>query len=93
MGRGVRFADHEIAILPYGHFLATKLTAYAQRAVDPRTSHDLEDVLLTLVARSSLDADLDAFSGEVREYLRKQVGSIFRGRIVAICFTPIFRMK
>jgi hypothetical protein len=37
-----------IKILSLPYFLASKITAFRGRAKDPRTSHDLEDVCLTM---------------------------------------------
>jgi hypothetical protein len=68
-----------IAILDYGHFLATKLEAHNNRSDDVRTSHDLEDIILTLAARESLAIDRQAFTKDVREFLRLNFRKIFKG--------------
>ena len=68
-----------IRILDYGHFLATKLEAHNNRSNDIRLSHDLEDVILTLAARDSLDSDRQLFSNDVAEFLRQNFRNIFTG--------------
>jgi hypothetical protein len=43
-----------IKILPLAYFLASKFDAYHNRGTDPRTSHDLEDIIYVLDNRINL---------------------------------------
>jgi hypothetical protein len=73
-------ADMAIELLPYGVYMATKLEAFSQRGQDPRMSHDLEDVFLTMAARADLIQDARQLDPSVRNFLASVFKSLLTGR-------------
>lgn len=66
----------EILILSLPFFLASKFEAFNDRANDPRTSHDFEDIVYIFDNRKSLAEDLIKSPKIVRQYLKGQVEKI-----------------
>ncbi len=50
--------NNSIHILPLAYFLASKFDAFHNRGTDPRTSHDLEDIIFVLDNRINLVEDI-----------------------------------
>jgi len=68
--------DQKIQILPLPYFLASKFSAFNDRgAIDPRTSHDLEDIVYVLDNRMDIVEKLAKVPDDVRSYLA--VGNLF----------------
>jgi len=68
--------DVAIQILPLAYFLASKFDAYHSRGKDPRTSHDLEDVIFLLDNRVNLVADIITSPPNVLSYLQSEFASL-----------------
>ncbi|MCB2206018.1 nucleotidyl transferase AbiEii/AbiGii toxin family protein [bacterium] len=72
-----RIEGHQIQLLPLPHFLASKLAAYNERGgTDPRTSHDLEDIVYVIDNRTDIVDQINNASNDVRRYLQEQLGLI-----------------
>jgi hypothetical protein len=61
-----------IKILPLAYFLASKFEAYHNRGKDPRTSHDLEDIIYLLDNRMNLVKDIHCAPDNVLSFLRSE---------------------
>ncbi|MCB0641997.1 MAG: nucleotidyl transferase AbiEii/AbiGii toxin family protein [Phaeodactylibacter sp.] len=62
--------DKKIQLLPLSYFMATKIAAFRDRgAIDPRTSHDFEDITYLLDNRSDLAPQVINAPQKVRNYL------------------------
>lgn len=61
-----------IRILPVAYFLATKFEAFHGRGNDPRTSHDLEDIIFVLDNRLNLVEEILASPDNVFRYLQSE---------------------
>jgi predicted nucleotidyltransferase len=68
--RDVEGYDIQVLSLPY--YLASKIEAFRSRAKDPRTSHDLEDVVYLLDNRDAITDSLVNAPEDVREYLKQE---------------------
>lgn len=68
--------EFRLRILPLAYFLASKWSAFRSRAKDPRTSHDLEDVVYVLDNRGEFDEELSAAPEDVKEYLKEEFSKI-----------------
>jgi hypothetical protein len=64
--------DVTIQILPLAYFLSSKFDAYHSRGKDPRTSHDLEDIIFLLDNRVNLVADITDSPPNVLSYLQSE---------------------
>ena len=65
--------DQQVYILPLPYFLASKLVAFNDRgAIDPRTSHDFEDIVYILDNRMDLVDQLAKAPSDVKPYLIDQ---------------------
>ncbi|HAR67367.1 MAG TPA: hypothetical protein DCR55_14305 [Lentisphaeria bacterium] len=70
-----------IRIFRYPYFLTTKLEAFHDRgADDPRFSHDLEDIVLTLAARTDLPKDFEEIPPMLMAYLRNAIHGLMTKR-------------
>ena len=68
--------DYKLRVLSLPYFLATKLTAFRSRAKDPRTSHDLEDVMYVLDNRDDLTEEIRSAPDDVKEFLKEEFGNM-----------------
>ncbi|MFZ4521079.1 MAG: nucleotidyl transferase AbiEii/AbiGii toxin family protein [Bacteroidales bacterium] len=66
-----------IQILPLAYFLASKFEAFHSRGKDPRTSHDLEDIIFLLDNRMNLVEEILSASENVISYLRSEFIALF----------------
>jgi hypothetical protein len=61
------------------HFLATKLAAFASRGKgDYLTSADLEDVVVVIDGRPTIEQELDAADGALRTFVSNELGALLR---------------
>jgi len=70
----------EIRILPLSYFLATKFSAFHGRAIDPRTSHDFEDIAYILDNRLNLVEEILNSPEDVRTFLQGEFHQILTQR-------------
>jgi hypothetical protein len=68
--------DISIQILPLAFFLSSKFDAYHSRGNDPRTSHDLEDIIFLLDNRINLVSDILESPPNVLAFLRSEFSSL-----------------
>jgi len=68
--------DFKLRILSLPYFIASKLTAFRSRAKDPRTSHDLEDVVYILDNRDDITEQLLSAPEDVKSYLYKEFSQL-----------------
>ncbi len=68
--------DIKIRILSLPYYLASKLTAFRSRAKDPRTSHDLEDIVYILDNRDDITNQFKSAQEDVKIYLKKEFSEI-----------------
>jgi len=69
--------DLSINILPLTFFLASKFEAFHSRGgTDPRTSHDLEDIIYLLDNRLDLSSSILSSPNKVQSYLRSEFSSL-----------------
>ncbi|MEN0046107.1 MAG: nucleotidyl transferase AbiEii/AbiGii toxin family protein [Bacteroidota bacterium] len=72
----VKIEKTKILILSLPFFLASKFEAFNNRGIDPRTSHDFEDIVYIFNNRKCLSEDLVSSPKIVREYLGEQIRKI-----------------
>ncbi len=77
-----RINDISIQILSSPYFLASKLTAFKGRATDPRTSHDLEDVIYVLDNRSVLAEEITKAPEDVFNFLSQEFKKILNDELI-----------
>ena len=70
-----------IQILPLAYFLASKFDAYHSRGTDPRTSHDLEDIIFVLDNRINLVEDILSSPGTVVTNLQSEFTDLLNPEI------------
>ncbi|MBX2903318.1 MAG: nucleotidyl transferase AbiEii/AbiGii toxin family protein [Chitinophagales bacterium] len=63
----------QVQLLPLPYFLATKFAAFADRGKDPRTSHDMEDIIYLLAGNSQWENNIEEAPENVRQYLQQQL--------------------
>lgn len=79
----IEIEDQKIQILPLPYFLASKFSAFNDRsAIDPRTSHDLEDIVYVLDNRMDIVEKLAKVPNDVRSYLADQLQRILDDRVM-----------
>jgi len=79
----IEIEDQKIQILPLPYFLASKFSAFNDRgAIDPRTSHDLEDIVYVLDNRMDIVEKLAKVPDDVRSYLADQLQRILDDRVM-----------
>ncbi len=79
----IEIEDQRIQILPLPYFLASKFSAFNDRgAIDPRTSHDLEDIVYVLDNRMDIVEKLVKVPDDVRSYLADQFQRILDDRVM-----------
>ncbi len=66
----------QVQLLPLPYLLATKFTAFTDRGKDPRTSHDMEDIVYILAGNSSWEKDIAEAPENVRHYLQQQLAAL-----------------
>ena len=62
-----------VQLLPLPYLLATKFAAFADRGKDPRTSHDMEDIIYVLAGNSQWENEIAQAPENVRQYLQQQL--------------------
>lgn len=67
--RQIEVDPFTLRILSMPYFLATKISAFRSRSKDPRTSHDLEDVVYVLDNRDDIAAEIRSAPEDVKCYL------------------------
>jgi hypothetical protein len=68
-------SDISIRLMPYHYFIASKIEAhYSRGKSDLRTSKDFEDIVYSFDSRLDPLADLLKAEGEVKEFLKEQIG-------------------
>ena len=65
-----------IKILPLAYFLASKFETYHNRGTDPRTSHDLEDIVFILDNRIDLVENILSAPYNVVAFLRDKFATL-----------------
>lgn len=71
--------NKKVYILPLSYFLASKFVAFNDRgALDPRTSHDFEDITYILDNRMDLVDEVVHSPDDVRNYLQLQFEGILK---------------
>jgi hypothetical protein len=67
--------DDEVTIRVFTapYFLATKFSAFHDRANDPRTSTDFEDIVYVLDSRINIVDEILSAPNDVRDYLKKEL--------------------
>ncbi|MFA6542015.1 MAG: hypothetical protein WCT99_10475 [Bacteroidota bacterium] len=79
LAKRVTVMQKEIRILPLAYFLATKFSSYHERGGgDPRTSHDIEDIVYILDNRRDTVEQITSSPEEVRDYLKEEFRMILR---------------
>ncbi len=75
--------DQKIQILPLAYFLASKFTAFNDRgSIDPRTSHDFEDIVYILDNRKDIVDEIFKYSDdEVKKYLLSEFIEIQKDKL------------
>lgn len=68
--------DISINILPLSYFLASKFSAFHNRASDARTSHDFEDIVYILDNNTSLVQEIVNAPEQVKTYLKEELNQI-----------------
>lgn len=66
----------QIRILELPYFLATKFAAFNDRGTDPRTSHDMEDLIYVLDSNSTWETAIANTTTTIKDYLHKQFAQI-----------------
>ena len=67
----------DIHILPLAYYLASKFEAFNDRGVlDPRCSHDFEDIVYLFDNRTDIEEQLIKASVDVKPFLIKQIREI-----------------
>lgn len=69
-------ANTSIRILPLAYFLASKFEAFHGRGRDPRTSHDLEDIIYVLDNRINLVEEILSSPENVLLYLQSEFAQL-----------------
>ncbi len=78
----VDLEGQSIQILPLEYFLASKFVAFNDRgAIDPRTSHDFEDIVYLLDNRIDIVERLLAAQEDVKPFLKDQLYDILNNRL------------
>jgi predicted nucleotidyltransferase len=68
-----------IYILPLPHYLAAKFSAYHDRGnIDPRTSHDFEDITYVLDNQTNLVEIIASSQDDVKEFLKAEFKEILK---------------
>lgn len=72
-----RILGVDVPLISAVAFLATKLTAFADRGDgDYYGSHDLEDVITVIDGRAAIVAEIDAAAPELRAYVAARIGEL-----------------
>jgi predicted nucleotidyltransferase len=75
--------DQLVQILPLPYFLASKFIAFNDRGIlDPRTSHDFEDIIYVLDNRTDIVNQLSTAPEDVKPYLIAQFQNIVSNRLM-----------
>lgn len=65
-------SEISINVLPLAYFLASKFDAHHSRSTDPRTSHDLEDIIFILDNRKDLVPNILSAPASVLDFLKDE---------------------
>lgn len=77
----INVEDQLVNILPLPYFLASKFIAFNDRGfVDPRTSHDFEDIIYVMDNRTDIVEHLTTAPKDVKPYLIAQLRNILSNR-------------
>jgi len=75
----VRAGNVDINILPVAYYLASKLEAFKSRgARDPRSSHDLEDIIYVMDGNEGIKNAILSSEQDVIEYFRYEFGEFLK---------------
>ena len=72
----VTIGKAEIRILPVSFFLASKWEAFRNRGNDPRTSHDLEDIIYVIDNHKNISDEVIKSDEDVKRFLREMSDEI-----------------
>ncbi|MBI1191876.1 MAG: hypothetical protein GC205_01690 [Bacteroidetes bacterium] len=73
----IEVLDVRISVLPLPYFMASKFDAFASRGIhEPRTSHDLEDLVYILDNRTDIEELLNTAPSDVKPWLVEQLKCI-----------------
>lgn len=72
----------QIRIMPPAYYLATKFTAFKDRGKDPRTSHDLEDIVYVLDNRTTLVRDILESEEDVKVFLTTELSAVLNDELM-----------
>ncbi len=72
--------DQQIRVLSPPYFLATKFEAHKSRSKDPRTSHDLEDIIYVLNNREEIVEEIKNSDNIVKEYLIAEISNLLSNK-------------
>jgi len=73
----IKVMDVRISVLPLPYFMASKFDAFNDRGInDPRSSHDLEDLVYILDNRTDVEEQLNMAPTDVKPFLVEQLRSI-----------------
>ncbi|OJV26372.1 MAG: hypothetical protein BGO32_00040 [Bacteroidetes bacterium 37-13] len=65
-----------VQLLPLPYLLASKFAAFADRGNDPRTSHDMEDIIYILAGNNTWENEITEAPENVRQYLQQQLAAL-----------------
>ena len=68
--------DVKINIMFITYYLASKFTAFKDRGIDPRTSHDFEDIVYVLDNRITLIQDISESENDVKMFLNGEFNTL-----------------
>jgi len=68
--------DVKIKIMSVTYYLASKFTAFKDRGIDPRTSHDFEDIVYVLDNRTTLIQDISGTENDVKMFLNGEFNTL-----------------
>jgi len=71
-------SEISISVLSFPYFLATKFAAYHDRASDPRTSQDFEDIVYVLDNRSKWYDEILNAPEDVKEFLINELQQLLK---------------
>ncbi|MBL7777817.1 MAG: nucleotidyl transferase AbiEii/AbiGii toxin family protein [Chitinophagales bacterium] len=66
----------QVQLLPLPYLLATKFAAFNDRGKDPRTSHDMEDIVYLLSSNTRWENEIGAAPQQVKDYVTQQMKTI-----------------
>ena len=70
-----------IQLMPLAYFIAAKFEAYHDRGKDPRTSHDLEDIIYVMDNRIDLVEQIVRAPEKVKDYLQQEFKNLLSPKL------------